>query len=159
MNRSVIDNREKPGHRPRAAVTVRRASTAVNHARRSMAPNGSKVAGPNQPAEILLRNRNLKMARNAHAYDQAMPGMTGTELAEIVQQKRPDLSAPPGDRLRRPARRARAKPSAAIKAVFAGTVTGARRPIAHSARPNLVHMIARATNVRFGDERRLYDGA
>lgn len=23
--------------------------------------------------------------------DQAMPGMTGTELAEIVQQKRPDL--------------------------------------------------------------------
>jgi CheY-like chemotaxis protein len=91
MNRSVIDNREKPGHRPRAAVTVRRASTAVNHARRSMAPNGSKVAGPKQRAEILLRNRNLKMARNAHAYDQAMPGMTGTELAEIVQQKRPDL--------------------------------------------------------------------
>ena len=56
-----------------------------------MAPNGSKVAGPKQRAEILLRNRNLKMARNAHAYDQAMPGMTGTELAEIVQQKRPDL--------------------------------------------------------------------
>jgi uncharacterized protein (DUF2252 family) len=33
-----------------------------------MAPNGSKVAGPKQRAEILLRTRNLKMARNAHAY-------------------------------------------------------------------------------------------
>jgi uncharacterized protein (DUF2252 family) len=33
-----------------------------------MAPNGSKVAGPKRRAEILLRTRNLKMARNAHAF-------------------------------------------------------------------------------------------
>src|SRR6266481_1746246 len=33
-----------------------------------MAPDGSKVAGPKQRAEILLRTRNLKMTRNAHAY-------------------------------------------------------------------------------------------
>jgi uncharacterized protein (DUF2252 family) len=33
-----------------------------------MAPNHSKISGPKQRAEVLLRTRNLKMARNAHAY-------------------------------------------------------------------------------------------